>query len=249
MENKKKTLSPDQKWYNEVRAKYTADILRCVKGACVNVLPVSHSVPLEKRTQVSMYKTDTVSSLFAGKRRNKDSRYAVLNFASYLNPGGGFLKGAKAQEEALCHQSILYPVLNAFRDTWYYSHAMEESETYSDDFILIPECLFIKGDNIITADVLTMAAVNHTKLRDMTDAEAYDIMRRRMETAYVTIGALGATRIILGAWGCGVFQNDPALIAEYWKEITKLHNGLYEEVIHAVPDSDTYNVFKRHVGP
>lgn len=248
MENKKKTLSPDQKWYNEVRTKYTADILRCVQGACVNVMPVSPSMELTGGTKVSLYKTDTVSSLFAGKRRNKDSRYAVLNFASYLNPGGGFIKGAKAQEEALCRQSILYPVLNAFRDTWYYSHAMEDSETYSDDFILVPECLFIRDDNIITADVLTMAAVNHAKLRDVTDAQAYDIMRKRMEAAYVTIGALGATHIILGAWGCGVFQNDPALIAEYWKEITKLHNGLYKEVIHAVPDSSTYNIFKRHVG-
>ena len=37
----------------------------------------------------------------------------ALNFASYKNPGGKFMDGSSAQEECLCHESILYEVLSA----------------------------------------------------------------------------------------------------------------------------------------
>ncbi|WCD89919.1 hypothetical protein KPP03845_106343 [Streptomyces xanthophaeus] len=36
---------------------------------------------------------------------------AVLNFAPARNPGGGYVRGAKAQEEAPCRASALYETL------------------------------------------------------------------------------------------------------------------------------------------
>ena len=36
--------------------------------------------------------------------------------ASYKHPGGYFLGGSSAQEEALCHESNLYPILLAFME-------------------------------------------------------------------------------------------------------------------------------------
>ena len=43
---------------------------------------------------------------------------AVLNFASYKEPGGGFMAGSQAQEESFCHESFLYNVLRQFQ--YYY---------------------------------------------------------------------------------------------------------------------------------
>lgn len=237
--------SPDQKWYDTIRRRYAGDILRCVQGAIVNDFSVLYTGDHSRDTKVSCFKTDTVSALFAGTRHNPAARYAVLNFASYHNPGGGFLKGAKAQEEALCRTSILYPVLNAFRDIWYWPHSLETGEVYTDDFILVPDCSFIRGSTVIKADVLTMAAVNQRKVKETPASEVSDIVLNRMLTAYKLLGAFGATRVILGAWGCGVFKNDPAVVAGNWRKIVHEHPGRYDEVIHAVPDTDTYTVFKK----
>jgi uncharacterized protein (TIGR02452 family) len=54
----------------------------------------------------------------------------------------------------------------------------------------------------------------------------------------------GCKNIILGAWGCGVFRNDPELVARIFKE--ELGSFLFKKVIFAIPNkNDTnYKTFK-----
>ncbi|KAI1759801.1 hypothetical protein GGR53DRAFT_121712 [Hypoxylon sp. FL1150] len=47
---------------------------------------------------------------------NKEARVGILNMASPLSPGGGFLNGANSQEESLCGRTTLLPAL---RDEFY----------------------------------------------------------------------------------------------------------------------------------
>lgn len=44
---------------------------------------------------------------------------AVLNFASYKKPGGLYFQGVESQEESLCLESTLLPVIEAFKPTYY----------------------------------------------------------------------------------------------------------------------------------
>lgn len=62
---------------------------------------------------------------------------AVLNFASARNPGGGYLNGAQAQEEALCRGSALYACLRRVPE-FYAAHRADPSPFYSDRVIYVP---------------------------------------------------------------------------------------------------------------
>ena len=68
------------------------------------------------QTEFVFEQTDSVSAVF--KYADKDT--AILNFANFTTPGGGFIYGAMAQEEALCLESTLYPVISDRKLESYY---------------------------------------------------------------------------------------------------------------------------------
>ena len=102
---------------------------------------------------------DSVSCLFGLTDRSKT---AILNYASYKHPGGYFLGGSSAQEEALCHESNLYPILLAFDDTYYaWNRQRLNRALYLDRAIYTPDVVFEKDDSRKLADVITCASPNY----------------------------------------------------------------------------------------
>jgi uncharacterized protein (TIGR02452 family) len=167
------------------------------------------------------------SSLQAAHRlaRSGDDPVAVLNFASARNPGGGYLNGAQAQEEALCRGSALHSCLLRAPE-FYGHHRADRSPFYSDRVIHAPGVPVFRDDRGRLLDqpyrvgFLTAAAPNAGVIARTLPDRVDDIpaaLAVRAGRVLETAAAHGYRRLVLGAWGCGVFRNDPAQVAEAFR--------------------------------
>ncbi|MFI0806289.1 TIGR02452 family protein [Streptomyces echinatus] len=163
----------------------------------------------------------TGESSLEAARRLADAPVAVLNFASARNPGGGYLNGAQAQEEALCRASALHTCLLTAR-AYYDHHRAVRDPFYSDRVIHSPAVPVFRDDRgrllaePYLAGFLTAAAPNAGVIRRTAPertAEVPAALVVRAERVLETAAAHGYRRLVLGAWGCGVFQNDPVQVA------------------------------------
>ncbi len=172
---------------------------------------------------------------------------AVLNFASARNPGGGYLNGAQAQEEALCRSSALYSTL--LRAPEYYEHHRADRDPfYSDRVIHSPGVPVFRDDRGRLLDMpygvgfLTSPAPNAGVIARRNPDLAHRIpgaLATRAERVLETAAAAGYRRLVLGAWGCGVFRNDPAHVADAFKALLTgggRFAGHFEQVVFAVLD-------------
>lgn len=189
------------------------------------------------------------SSLEAARRltaRDGDP-VAVLNFSSARNPGGGYLNGAQAQEEALCRASALYTCVRSARE-FYDHHRAHRDPFYSDRVIHSPAVPVFRDDrgqpldDAYTVGFLTAAAPNAGVVLRQAPERAKELpsaLARRAERVLETAVACGYRRLVLGAWGCGVFQNDPAQVADAFRALLdeggRFH-GYFEHVVFGVLD-------------
>jgi len=174
-------------------------------------------------------------------------RLAALNFASAMNPGGGFLNGSKAQEESLARSSALYASLQQAR-TFYEQHRANPSFLYSDAMILSPDCpIFRRDDGTLLAvperaTFLTSAAPNAGAMlanRREELEQVPTVFRRRIDLVLGLAASEGHRTLVLGAWGCGVFRNDPALVANLFAEHLRTGHwvGRFAHVCFSVRDT------------
>ena len=182
----------------------------------------------------------------------------VLNFANPHTPGGGVLNGAKAQEEDLCRRSTLYGSLTSAAASGFYSeNKASKGSAFTDAAILSP-CVevFRAPDGSFLEEpfdvaVLTMAAPYAPGLASKGAAEVFDLFKARILGMLHIAVENGYQRLVLGAWGCGAFGNDPQLVSRAFFEALKevrgaSHNGrskgpdcssLFRHICFAVLDS------------
>lgn len=189
---------------------------------------------------------------------NLGGHLACLNFASAKNPGGGFLNGAVAQEEALSCASGLYPCLLTAPE-YYERNRANDSALYLDLVIFSPQVPFFRNDagallkqpvlaSVITAPAPNAGAVAQNESANVSRIET--VLRRRAELVLEIAQAHGVDHLVLGAWGCGVFRNDPKVVARIFGELlTSPGNfaGVFNKVAFAVFDKSegeaTYQAF------
>jgi uncharacterized protein (TIGR02452 family) len=148
----------------------------------------------------------------------------ALNFASARHPGGGFLKGSQAQEESLARASGLYACISQFR-AMYDVNARFPSCLYTDHMIYSPEVPVFRDDEDVLLErpyalsFVTAPAVNVGALRRNESDKLYRVethMLSRMEKILSLAVVHGHDVLVLGAWGCGVFANDPERVASWF---------------------------------
>ncbi|WP_063732965.1 TIGR02452 family protein [Streptomyces sp. RTd22] len=174
--------------------------------------------------RATAYEVTAESSMEAARRLTAErpgEPVAVLNFASARNPGGGYLNGAQAQEEALCRTSALYTCLRTVPE-FYAAHRADPSPFYSDRVIHSPGVPVFRDDRggllseAYEVGFLTSAAPNAGVIARRAPERVAEVAGRLTARAgrVLEVAAVGAYRqLVLGAWGCGVFRNDPAVVA------------------------------------
>lgn len=190
-------------------------------------------------------------------RENQEQKICLLNFASAKNPGGGFLGGASAQEESLARSSSLYASLTK-DETMYVYNRSNASYLYSDYMIYSPQVAFWMNDagetlpKPVVADVLTSPAPNKAAMiQNRTPDQIEKIeetFRIRMEKMLRLAASQHVDCLILGAWGCGVFRNDPTDVARYFHALLNGEfKGRFKKVVFAVSGKskslENYNAF------
>lgn len=195
------------------------------------------------KTPVRVENISTVDAIRQLAQENKDA-IGVLNFASAKNPGGGFINGAMAQEESLAASSTLYKTLTVHEE-YYQKNRAQRSMMYTDHAIYSPDVIFFRdgrfrlAEHPVRASVLTLPAVNmgQVLLKGEDKTEAERVMRRRMKLSLAIFAEQGAKNLVLGAYGCGVFRNDPTQIATWWKELfAEGMSQYFDSVFYAVLD-------------
>lgn len=173
------------------------------------------------------------------------ARIGVLNFASARNVGGGVVRGAEAQEECLCRCSTLYPCLDTdyLFENYYQMHRSLKPLTYTDACIYTPDIMVIKTDTTYpesmpenewySVDVLTCPAPNVSTIR-IPDKELFEIHKRRGSHIISIAVANNIDVLVLGAFGCGAFRNNPEIVAKAYKEILPQFTGYFKEIRFAV---------------
>lgn len=189
------------------------------------------------------------TSLSAARRLVADGagRVGVLNFSSARNPGGGYVNGARAQEEELCRASALYPALLRAPE-FYAAHRADRSPFYTHRVIHSPAVPVFRDDagalldEPYAVDFLTSAAPNAGVIAQRTPRETDRIpaaLTARAERVLEVAAIAEVTALVLGAWGCGVFRNDPAQVAAAFRthlEPGGRFEGLFPRLVFAVWD-------------
>lgn len=170
---------------------------------------------------------------------------AALNFASAKNPGGGFLGGAKAQEEDLARCSALYHCLRQQRG-YYEVNRATESMLYTDHIIWSPRVPFFRDERLallprpFLVGIVTAPAPNagqHLRRDPSGHADIRAALERRAERVLRVLATHGQRTLVLGAWGCGVFRNDPREVAEVFAGLLRsTYARSFARVVFAIYD-------------
>lgn len=233
-----------------VEQKYQSQIRASIKGTKVYSVDAFADKEVDDFTQKAkqiVWPLATNQAVIKACQDYPQQKVAALNFASYVNPGGGFLNGAMAQEEAICTQSDLYPVIASQRDFYAWNKQHRNRGLYMNRGLYSPDIIW---DGDVQSGVLTCAAPNKTAgrrtLREPEEqmkfySDADSAMLSRMNFVKKIAEDQKVDVLILGAWGAGVFGFKPAEVAKMWQRTFEQPTSISTVVYAVIPDERRQN--------
>ncbi|MBX9026258.1 MULTISPECIES: TIGR02452 family protein [Collinsella] len=166
---------------------------------------------------------------------------AVLAFASFTNPGGGYIQGYLGQEATLCADSYLYNVLDKQRK-WYGENRRRNinCELYRNRALVVPAVRFDRNHVHAYADVIVAAAPNAKRARQeyrVSGDALLDALRDRIRFVLAICDELGREKLVLGAWGCENNGFDAEAVAELFRKELASGDFKVKQVFFAVPST------------
>ena len=174
-------------------------------------------------------------------------------------------RGARAQEEQLCLRSTLLRSLESQTAEPYYVYNQAVSPTAGSDAVLLSETVEVVKDmqmnylnesfvvSVISCAAPMVSPFSH-RLEDVSQEEMEDLLYRRILCILITLIVRGYWRVVLGAWGCGVFCNDPEVVA---KQFQRAFDALgaesyFDEIMFAIlspgGESENLRAFRKVFG-
>ncbi|MGQ5708642.1 TIGR02452 family protein [Lactobacillus sp. PSON] len=165
-------------------------------------------------TEIIYQSIGTPQAMVETRKQFPNKKIAALSFADFKNPGGGYLVGARAQEEMLCHRSDLFQIISSFHDFYTFNRAHLNKELYLDRAIYIPNVIV---KDVAKVDIISCAAPNFRRA-NVSYKTACEVLKTRMQFVKQLAEDQHVDVLILGAWGAGAFGFRPQEVAELWRE-------------------------------
>ncbi|MCX8522672.1 TIGR02452 family protein [Chryseobacterium formosus] len=206
-------------------------------------MTTSELLETDFETKIEIWNCSSLKAILQLSEEENQEKIMCLNFASAKNPGGGFINGAEAQEESLARTSALYETQLQAWD-YYTVHRAMESCFYTDMMIYSPKVPVFRKDKgellskPVLCNFITSPAVNAGVVKRQEPERIDEIlgaMDVRMDKIFALALHKGNETLILGAWGCGVFKNDPKEIAELFrKHLQGKYKNKFKRVVFAI---------------
>jgi len=224
-----------------------------VEAACDAKLsiPPDATLPSNKQivfdeTTVQVTNETTLGAAFRLVERGL--RPLALNFANGVHPGGGFLEGARAQEEVLCRSSALWHTL--IGDPMYEEHRKRHEWDSTDWAIYSPDVPVFRKDDGTELEhpwLLSFITCAAPYAPAIGQPRAGDLLQKRIHRVLSIARAYGYSALVLGAWGCGAFENDPQCTAvDFRHALEGDYSGAFSEIVFAITD---WSPERRFLGP
>ena len=176
--------------------------------------------------------------------KNPNKKFAVLNFANAAGPGG-------YQEHSFNNTTVFQQMydegLSEKVRGAYYEGIPEHGCIYTKD-------VSFKGNDKVKFDVISAAAPNRNQGAYSADEKAD--MKHRIQTVLAAARVNKIRVLVLGAWGCGQFNNPPEEVAALFKEVIEENdnNKYFQQIIFAIPgdmndEKGNYKIFKDKLAP